>query len=263
MKSKIKTYKNNYLTMRTVKHLFVAASLMLAFIACKEHDGKHNNHDASHKTDHDSKSNDSHQGHQHESDSTKTANEYMHRSTTEDLIKRFESPERDAYQKPEKVLEYLGDIKGKTIMDIGAGSGYFSVKLAAQGAKVIAADVSDEFQAALQKRIEDNNLENIELRKIPYDSPDLAANEVDMVLIVNTYHHIENRIDYFSKVKKGIKSNGELVVIDYFKKELPVGPPVDHKIDLETVKSELEKAGYTQLDVNVDVLPYQFIVKAK
>jgi cyclopropane fatty-acyl-phospholipid synthase-like methyltransferase len=203
-----------------------------------------------------------HDGKHHSQDSTKTANDYMHRSSTEDLINRFESPERDEYQKPEKVLAYLGDIKGKKIMDIGAGSGYFSIKLAEKGAHVIAADVSDEFQTALKQRIEDNKLENIELRKIPYDSPDLADNEVDMVLIVNTYHHIENRVDYFKKVKKGIKPDGELVIIDYFKKELPVGPPVNHKIDLETVKSELEKAGY-KLDVNVDLLPYQFIVRAK
>lgn len=237
--------------MSKVKQLFLAIIIMLAFTACKENNQKNAIQDAMHETNHD------------KHDSSKSANEHMQRSSTKDLIERFESPERDAYQNPEKVLEYLGDINGKKIMDLGAGSGYFSVKLAEKGAHVIAADVSNEFQDALKKRIEENNLENIELRKIPYDSPNLSDNEVDMVLIVNTYHHIENRIDYFSKVKKGIKLNGELVIIDYFKKELPVGPSVDHKIDLETVKSELEKAGYTQLDVNVDLLPYQFIIRAK
>ena len=262
MKSKINKYKNIHLTMSKAKHLFLAASLVLAFTACKEHNDKSGNHDANHEINIDGKQDESHHGEHHKSDDSKTANEHMHSSSTEDLIERFESPERDAYQKPEKVFEYLGDIKGKKIMDIGAGSGYFSVKLAEKGAIVIAADVSDEFQDVIKKRIEDNNLENIELRKIPYDSPDLADNEVDMVLIVNTYHHIENRIDYFSKVKKGLKPDGELVVIDFFKKELPVGPPVDHKIDLETVKLELEAAGYT-LDVNVDLLPYQFIIRAQ
>jgi ubiquinone/menaquinone biosynthesis C-methylase UbiE len=249
--------------MKTAKHLFLAATLVLAFSACKENNEKNGKHDASHETKEASEQHGGHHGKPHKSDTTKTANDYMHQSNTEDLIKRFESPERDAYQKPEKVLKYLGDLKGKKIMDIGAGSGYFSIKLAEKGAQVIAADVSDEFQAVLKKRIEDNNLENIELRKIPYDSPDLADNEVDMVLIVNTYHHIENRADYFSRVKKGIKPEGELVVIDYFKKDIPVGPPAHHKIDLETVKSELKKAGYTELDVNVDLLQYQFIVRAK
>ncbi|MGB5169813.1 MAG: class I SAM-dependent methyltransferase [Eudoraea sp.] len=192
-----------------------------------------------------------------------SANEQMHQSSTEDLIKRFESPERDAYQKPEKVLEYLGDLNNKSVIDIGAGSGYFSIKLADKGAKVIAADVSDEFQSALKKRIEENKLKNIEIRKIPYDSPGLTDHEVDMVLIVNTYHHIENRSEYFVKVKNGTKEKGELVLIDFFKTELPVGPTTDHKISMDQVIAELKKAGYSNFDVNVDMLPYQYIIKAK
>ncbi|MGI9551906.1 MAG: class I SAM-dependent methyltransferase [Aurantibacter sp.] len=191
------------------------------------------------------------------------ANEYMHQSSVKDLIERFESPERDAYQQPQKVLEYLGDVQGQTIMDIGAGSGYFSVKLAEKGAKVIAADVDDEFQEFLQNRIEKNNLDNIETRKIPYDSPNLKEEEVDMVLIVNTYHHIENRPEYLTDVKKGTKPEGALVIIDFYKSEIPVGPPLDHKLPIDVVVNELKKAGYTSFDVNVDLLPYQYIIKAK
>lgn len=206
------------------------------------------------------------QHHKHKRDdgrNTNISNEHMHQSSTEDLIMRFESPERDSYQQPEKVLKYLGKIEDKSIMDIGAGSGYFSVKLAEQGARVIAADVSEEFQAALKKRIEENNLKNIELRKIPFDSPNLALEEVDMALIVNTYHHIENRSEYFSKVKNGTKAKGELVIIDFFKTDVPVGPPQDHKISIDEVIAELKKAGYIHFEVNVDLLPYQYIIKAK
>ena len=192
-----------------------------------------------------------------------SANEYMHKASTDDLINRFESKERDEYQQPHKVMQYLGDINGKAIMDIGAGTGYFSVKLAKHGANVIAADVNDEFQTFLKKRIEDNKIENITLRKIPFDSPDLKDNEVDMVLIVNSYHHIDNRAEYFAKEKKGLKNDGELVVIDFFKTDVPVGPPTNHKVSIDEVVAELKKAGYTSFEVNVDLLPYQFIVKAK
>jgi 2-polyprenyl-3-methyl-5-hydroxy-6-metoxy-1,4-benzoquinol methylase len=184
-----------------------------------------------------------------------SANQHMHQSSVENLARYFESPERDAYQRPEKVLEYLGEIKGKKIMDIGAGSGYFSVKLAKEGAKVIAADVNDEFQQYLKSRIEENNIKNIELRKIPYDSPSLKNNEMDMVLIVNTYHHIENRSDYFSIVEKGLKPTGELVVIDFFKSDVPVGPSVGHKVSIDHVIAELKQAGFNSFEVEVNLLP--------
>ena len=206
---------------------------------------------------------DAHEHHKDEQTRQGAANEHMHRSSVKDLIERFESPERDSYQQPQKVVDFLGDIQGQTIMDIGAGSGYFSVRLAENGANVIAADVDDEFQEFLKNRIEENNLKNIETRKIPYDSPNLNENEVDKVLIVNTYHHIENRAEYFEKVKLGTKADGELIIIDFYKSELPVGPPVDHKLSMDTVVNELKEAGYTSFEINVELLPYQYIIKAK
>ncbi|MCE2613100.1 methyltransferase domain-containing protein [Flavobacteriaceae bacterium D16] len=203
------------------------------------------------------------QGQEHKKDHDPgTANEYMHQSSVEDLAKRFESPERDAYQKPEKVLAFFGDISGKKIMDIGAGSGYFSVKLAKKGAHVIAADVNDEFQVIIKERIDTEKLENLTTRKIPYDSPGLEDKEVDMVLMVNTYHHIENRPDYFAKVKNGLKNKGELVIIDFYDADIPVGPR-HHKIPIDTVISELKKAGYTHFEVEVNLLPYQYIIRCK
>lgn len=192
------------------------------------------------------------------------ANRYMHRSSTENLIRHFESEERDAYQKPAEIIEYIGPLQGKTVMDLGAGSGYFSVRLARAGAKVIAADVDDDFLAFVKNRIEKEDLsEYIETRKLPYDSPLLKEHEVDKVLLVNTYHHIENRPDYFKKVLAGLKVDGELIIIDYFKKDLPVGPPRDHKISMPQVISELEQSGYTHINQNTQLLPYQYIIRAK
>lgn len=191
-----------------------------------------------------------------------SANEYMHRSTVADLVKRFESPERDAYQQPEKVLAYLGNVNGKTIMDIGAGSGYFSFRLAKAGAQVIAADVNDEFQEFIARRVEQEKLQNLSTRKIPYDAPGLADAEADVVLIVNTYHHIEHRPHYFAKVRTGTKENGELVIIDFFDADIPVGPK-HHKVSIDTVINELKQAGYAQFEVNVSLLPYQYIIRAR
>lgn len=204
------------------------------------------------------------EGHHKKEHGENSANEYMHQSSVDRLVKNFESPERDAYQQPEKVMAYLGDLNGKKVMDIGAGSGYFSVKLADKGAEVIAADVNEEFQEHLKQRIQSENLKNIELRKIPYDNPGLKDEEVDLVFLVNTYHHIENRVDYFSEVKKGLKANGEIVIIDFFKTEdLPVGPPFNHKLSMDVAVTELKKAGFTSIEVDVNLLPYQYIIKVK
>ena len=84
-----------------------------------------------------------------------------------------------------------------------------------------------------------------------------------MVLTVNTYHHIEDRPQYFQAVRQGLRANGELVIVDFFKVETPVGPPVEHKVSIDEVIAELKEAGYTVFDVEVDLLPYQFILKAQ
>ena len=201
--------------------------------------------------------------HQHHTSSeANQANQEMQQHEVAELIKRFESKERDEYQQPERVLDYIGELEGKKVMDIGAGSGYFSFKLAARGAQVIAADVNQEFLDHIEKRIKEEKLQRIECRKIPYNSPALKSNEVDLVLIVNTYHHLEDRIAYFKKVKTGLKENGQLLVIDFFKKELPMGPSVDHKISREIVLEELQGAGFEIEEVLIDFLPYQYLIKA-
>ena len=193
------------------------------------------------------------------------ANHHMNQADFESLTRRFESPERDAYQQPEKVLQYIGDVAGETIMDIGSGTGYFSFRLAEAGARVIAADVDERFQEYIRTKkdrlgIPDSSLS---LRKIPYDDPLLKPGEVDKVITVNTYHHIGDRSDYFRKVRAGLKPGGALIVIDYFKKDLPVGPPKSMKIARETIVEELRAAGFAHIQTNDTLLEYQFIITAR
>ncbi len=204
-------------------------------------------------------------GHSHATHSH-SAHESENKRSIDEIAQMFESPERDSVQQPQKVLQYLGDLKGKSLVDIGAGTGYFSMKFAGNGANVIATDVSDEFQHYLKKRIEKDKISNIELRKTPYDSPLLKDREADIVFIANTYHHIENRTAYFSKVKEGIKAGGELIVVDYFSVELPkevIAPPAEMRVSIDQVVFELRKAGFSSFEVETNLLPYHYIIKAR
>lgn len=193
-----------------------------------------------------------------------TANDYMNKSSFERLVERFESAERDAYQKPDEVMAYLGDLTDQKIIDIGAGTGYFAVRMAQAGAQVIAADVDQRFLDYISERKKTLRLkQDIELRKVPYDSPNLKDAEVDKAIIVNTYHHIGDREDYFSKVKKGLKPEGELIVIDFFNRKQKHGPPKRHTVSAEDVVKELREAGFTEFKKEMDMLEYQYIIVAK
>lgn len=106
----------------------------------------------------------------------------------------------------------------------------------------------------------------MELRKTRFDNPLLKNQEIDIAFIANTYHHIENRINYFIKVKKGLKPNGELVVVDYFNSDLPkdiIAPPMEIRVSIDQLISELKKCGFTNFITDVNSLPYQYILKAK
>lgn len=242
--------------------------LILGLVQCsspKEKDNKNDNTNDSSQTNmkDSSQTADNQDGHKGHKDHN-AANKHMHKRSFEDLVKSFESEDRTKWQKPDEVIKKLGDVKDKTVMDIGSGTGYFSFKLVAQGAKVIAADVNDKFQGYIKQRKEKAKLrdEQLTTRKVPFDSPDLKAEEADHVMIVDTYHHIENRIDYFKKVLVGLKAGGKLLVVDFKKEETPHGPPLKMRLTAEEVKKELTEAGFTNIVIDNELLPYQYTVLA-
>ncbi|MCB1166000.1 MAG: class I SAM-dependent methyltransferase [Leptospiraceae bacterium] len=207
----------------------------------------------------------------------KTAEEHMHEMDFDELVQHFEGKERDEYQRPDALLGYLEDLlkarasvgapslsngwNGITVADLGAGTGYFSVRLARRGASVIALDIDPRFLDYIKNREEYAALsDRLELRKVEPSSIGLKKQEVDVIFSVNVYHHIQNRIDYFKAAKTSIKPGGLLIIID-FKKESKIGPPERMKIAKQDVVSELSKAGY-QVDVEDQFLPEQNIYLA-
>jgi len=183
------------------------------------------------------------------------------------LVKKYEDPQRADWQNPELIIDKLGDLNGKTVADIGAGTGYFTFRMAEKGAKVIAIDIDNRFLDYIENRkaeLSDNILPSlINTRLVKEDNPELKPQEVDYALLVNTYHFLDQRADYLHQIAQGLKPNGRLIIVDYKLGELPVGPGEQYKIGEEQAIKEITKAGFKILEVDSKSLNYQYIITAK
>lgn len=178
----------------------------------------------------------------------------------------YESAERVIWQKPDLVIDQLGNVEGKVVADLGAGTGYFSRRLAYKGATVIAIDIDPravQWMELQRSRFPAELQERLIIRQADPDDPHLEPAEVDMVLLVNTYTYIADRVKYFSNLREAIRPGGTILIIDFKKTETPFGPPIEERIDIAQVESELRSAGYSILKADEESLEYQYIVKAK
>ncbi len=185
----------------------------------------------------------------------------LHRDP-EAYIAMLEDPARDAYQKPEEVLDALRIQPGETIADIGAGSGYFALRLAHRvgptGA-VYAVDISPDMIRHLNRRIRDAGVTNLISVLADPDDPLLLPDSIDRFFICDTWHHINNRADYLAKLRRMLKTGGQVVMIDFQKRELPFGPPLEMKISREDLIDEMESNGF-RLSREFEFLRYQYFL---
>ena len=177
----------------------------------------------------------------------------------EKWAKAFDDPARDAWQKPDQVLNALHLQPTNRVADLGAGTGYFSVRIAklVPEGKLFSVDIEPDMLRHLRKRAHHENLSVLVPILASAESANLPE-PVDLVLVVDTYHHIDNRIAYFSKLKASLRPNGRLAIVD-FKADSPEGPPPEHRIPPEEVTSELEAAGYTFVVTHL-FLPRQYFL---
>lgn len=184
----------------------------------------------------------------------------------ENDAQQYESADRVIWQKPDLVIEQLGDVEGKVVADLGAGTGYFSRRIAYKGAKVIAIDIDPkaiQWMEEQKSRFPPELQDRLVIRLAEPNDPKLKPHEVDLVLLVNTYSYIQNRVRYFTKLKDAIRPGGNVVIIDFKKKETPFGPPQEERVDVVDVEKELREAGYSVLKVDEESLDYQYIIKAR
>jgi cyclopropane fatty-acyl-phospholipid synthase-like methyltransferase len=175
----------------------------------------------------------------------------------------FEAPERDAWQQPDVVVKRLVTRDDMTIADIGAGTGYFSVRFArgVPKGKVIAVDIERTLLGYLDARAAKEGLANLRTSLAQPEDPDLheLRGAVDLVFMCNTYHHIADRPAYFAHVAEALAPDGRVAIVD-FRLDSPRGPPRQHKVTPETVIAELERAGLALVG-RWDELPDQYLLE--
>jgi ubiquinone/menaquinone biosynthesis C-methylase UbiE len=174
----------------------------------------------------------------------------------------WETDERDEWQKPLTVLGFLGIEPGAHVADLGAGTGYLTGLLGIQvgvNGKVYAVDIEPSMLEYIEGR-EDFPLDRIETVLAAENDPRLPEGELDLIVTVNTWHHIKSRPKYLKKLAKALEPiGGRLAIIDFHAGELPVGPPAGHKLAREKVVAELEKARWDLVAESV-ALPYQYFL---
>ena len=180
-------------------------------------------------------------------------------SGAESWAKVFDDPERDRWQKPHEVIMALKLAPHAKVADIGAGTGYFAARLAhmTPGGRVYAVDVEPDMVKHLAERAKREGLKNLVPVQAKPDSADLPE-KVDRILLVDTYHHIGDRISYFKRLRDSLTPNGQVAVID-FTAESPIGPPKGDRISARKVAEEMKSAGYVQAAQH-GFLPYQFFL---
>jgi ubiquinone/menaquinone biosynthesis C-methylase UbiE len=190
----------------------------------------------------------------------KAPDHFAHRfDNVEELVKRFDDPSRDEWQRPSRVIDALQLVPGDVVADIGAGTGYFAVRLARAPArpKVYAVDIEPTMIAHLRHRAMLEGLNNVVAVQASADRSNLPES-VDVALVVDTYHHIPDRVAYFTALQTWMKPGARLAIVD-FRKGAPEGPPEEFRFTPQQIRDELAGAGFS-LTAEHDFLPRQIFL---
>jgi cyclopropane fatty-acyl-phospholipid synthase-like methyltransferase len=179
-------------------------------------------------------------------------------------IAMLEREERDDFQKPDEVMRTLDFREGERVADVGAGSGYFTVRVArAVGAtgSVLATDIRQEMLDFLQNRLREEEIQNVELKLVPEDDPQLPAGGIDTILLVDVWHYIRDP-QFAQRLREGLAPGGRVVIIDYRPRpfeERPWGPPPVQQTPREEVDAHFATAGLFPSEV-YEFMPEQYFV---
>jgi SAM-dependent methyltransferase len=171
-------------------------------------------------------------------------------------------PEREREEDTALAIRELHLQPGMVVADIGAGTGYYSIRIARRilpGGKVLANDIQPEMLRRLKANAEAANVANIETILGTESDPNLPANSVDLVIMVDVYHELSRPQRILGHIRAALKPNGKLVLLEYRKEDpgVPIRP--EHEMSLAEVKAEVEPEGY-RFEQGIETLPLQHII---
>ena len=174
----------------------------------------------------------------------------------------LEGPDRDAWQKPDEIMDALGIADGATVADIGAGGGWFTVRLARRvgpTGTVYAEDIQPQMIEAIERRMLREGLDNVQATIGTPDDPQLPDDSLDAVLIVDTYYEMEDPVTLLRNVARALKLRGRIGIVDFKREGGGPGPPTEEHVDPAMVVRDAEAAGLRLLKQE-SFLTYQYLL---
>lgn len=174
----------------------------------------------------------------------------------------LERPEREWEENPGKAIDALDLKKGMVVADVGAGTGYFSIRMARKvgpEGKVYASDLQEPMLRRLARNAAREKIKNLETVQASEMDPNLPENAVDLILMVDVYHEFSHPQEMLRKMRASLKPSGRLVLIEYRKEDPSVPIRPEHKMSVQEAKTEVEAEGFRLADT-IGVLPRQHIL---
>jgi ubiquinone/menaquinone biosynthesis C-methylase UbiE len=180
-------------------------------------------------------------------------------------VGRLLDPARARWQRPAAIVHALGLRRGRTVAEIGAGPGYFTLRLAravGPGGRVYAVDPEARMLERLGARLRRTGTRNVTPILGLDDDPLLPAGACDLIVVVNTYHHFPDGAAFLRRLVRSLRPGGRLANVDFHRRETPVGPPVEHRVDRGAFLRDARRAGL-RLVAEHGFLPYQYFLVFK
>ena len=174
----------------------------------------------------------------------------------------LESSERDAWQKPDEVIQALALPPAASVADVGAGGGYFTEKLAravGSSGRVYATDVQPVMIRKLRRRVEKQSLTNVTVIHSGFDDPGLPAQSCDLAFFSSVYKEIDGRVEYMKRLRYALKAGGRVAILEYRPNADAPGPEKKDRLPESQVVDELEAAGY-RLEQRFEFLPREYFL---